>query len=277
MENEMAVATEVRYDLSMAREPKQVIAEAMNAAKSLQTIIKQKTKPVIFNGDQYIEFEDWQVLGRFYGVTAKIISTEYIDIGGTKGFLARAEAVDSAGRVISAAEAMCLNDEDKWSTRPKYEWKDGKKEKVGDVAVPLFQLRSMAQTRAAAKSLRNVLAWVVVMAGFKPSVAEEMTGDENGEPARKPIEQPKSKTTAGDIVTFIPADVEVRNGEKDGKPWTKYGIKAPDGKVYGTFDENFGNLAQDSTKDKLEITIAFKFDATGKYRNVLTLTPAANQ
>jgi hypothetical protein len=62
------------------------------------------------------------------------------------------------GRVISAAEAMCMRDEPKWTSKPE------------------FQLRSMAQTRASAKALRNVLAWVVVMAGLKPTPAEEMDG-----------------------------------------------------------------------------------------------------
>jgi len=32
----------------------------------------------------------------------------------------------------------------------------------------------MAQTRACAKALRNVLAWVVVLAGYAPTPAEEM-------------------------------------------------------------------------------------------------------
>lgn len=199
MENE--IVADVRYDLSVARDPKQVIAEAMGAAKALQSIIKQKTKPVKFNGEQYIEFEDWQVLGKFYGVTAKIVSTETINIDGVKGFLARAEAIDTTGRIVSAAEAMCLNDEEKWSTRAKYEYQGGERVKIGDVAVPLFQLRSMAQTRAAAKALRNVLAWVVVMAGFRPNVAEEMTGDEGTPPAKEPIKPAEKKPEAGDVIS----------------------------------------------------------------------------
>lgn len=273
MEQDMVAINEVRYDLAMARDPNQVLAEAMTAAKAMQSVIKQKSKPVIFGGEQYVEFEDWQVLGRFYGVTAKIVSTEYIDINGTKGFVARAEAIDATGRVVSAAEAMCLNDEDKWSTRTKYEWKDGKKEKVGEVAVPLFQLRSMAQTRACAKALRNILAWVVVMAGFRPSVAEEMTGDEHA-PAREPIKQPQPKSEpSDDIATFTPVSVEVRHGEKDGKSWTKYGINSPDGKTYGTFDENYGNMAQDAAKSGAKITVGYKLDKTGKYLNVIKVFP----
>jgi len=34
----------------------------------------------------------------------------------------------------------------------------------------------MAQTRACAKALRNVLAWVVVLAGYRATPAEEMQG-----------------------------------------------------------------------------------------------------
>ena len=171
-------------NLGLARNPEAVLAEARTAATALQKVLAGKRKPVMMNGEQYLEFEDWQTVGRFYGVTVKVASTTYAEFGGVKGFEARAEVLDRNGLVISAAEAMCLNDEDKWSTRAKYEWKtiSGQrvKEKVGEEQVPMFQLRSMAQTRACAKALRNVLAWVVVLAGYKPTPAEEMTGTEHG-------------------------------------------------------------------------------------------------
>jgi hypothetical protein len=171
------VGSEVKYDLAVARDPNKVLAEATIAAKALKDVISKKAKPVMFNGEQYLEFEDWQTVAKFYGVTAKITSTEYVEIGGAKGFLARAEALlINNGMVISGAEAMCLNDEDKWTSRTKYEWKNGVKTKVGEVPVPMFQLRSMAQTRACAKCLRNILAWVVVLAGYKTTPAEEMDG-----------------------------------------------------------------------------------------------------
>jgi hypothetical protein len=221
MENEGAVvpAGEVRYDLSVARSPQQVVAEAMNAAKALAVIIKQKPKPIIMNGEQYLEFEDWQTCGKFYGVTSKVVSTEHIEIGGAKGFLAKAEAIlVSSGVAVSAAEAMCMNDEDKWSTRTKYDYKDGKREAVGTVPVPMFQLRSMAQTRACAKALRNVLAWVVVMAGFKPNVAEEMIGNEaegSGPPPEPP--RPKAAQSADGVISEAQAKRFYAIGKSAGK------------------------------------------------------------
>lgn len=176
MENEVVVASEVKYDLTLARAPKQVLAEAQEAAKALQTVVSGRKNAVKFNGKQYLTFEDWQTCGRFYGVTAKIVSTEPVEMDGVKGFIARAEAINTqTGAVVSAAESMCMNDEPNWAKKP------------------LFQLRSMAQTRAAAKSLRNCLAWVVVLAGYEPSVAEEMTGDEEAnQPAAAPIAGPKA-------------------------------------------------------------------------------------
>lgn len=174
-----------RSDLSVARDPAAVVEEARKAAQVLKDVISKKDKIVKFNNEQYLEFEDWQTVGKFYGVTAKVTETKFIDYGGVQGFEAKAVAVlISNGVEVSAAEAMCLNDEDNWSMRAEYDWQPdetGKRQKVkiGERPVPLFQLRSMAQTRACAKALRNVLAWVVVLAGYKPNVAEEMTGNES--------------------------------------------------------------------------------------------------
>ncbi len=218
--NDLEVAQ--NHDFAMTRPPAMVLAEAKKAADALQQIIKGKKDPVKFNGQQYIEFEDWQVLGKFYGITTKVVSTTPVEFGDVRGFEARAVAVDNrTGIEVSAADAMCLNDEDKWSSRTKYKYEDeldaagnriwvndpkakngkgyykSKKVADGTVQVPMFQLRSMAQTRACAKALRNVLAWVVVLAGYKPSVAEEMTGDEEtGKPAPETIAQPQRKSEA---------------------------------------------------------------------------------
>lgn len=168
-------------NLSVGRPPEVVLKEAKETAQALQKVLRAKAKPVIINKKQYLEFEDWQTLARFYGVTAKVTYTAPIQIGNAVGFEARAVALDTrTGLEISAADAMCLNDEEKWGKRAKFEWKTvaGKnvREKVGEEQVPMFQLRSMAQTRACAKALRNVLAWVVVLAGFAPTPAEEMDG-----------------------------------------------------------------------------------------------------
>lgn len=173
------------------RKPELVLEEAREASVALKRVIEAKPRKVILNGEQYLEFEDWQTVGRFYGITPRIVRTASIEIGDVRGFEAVAEAVHVAtGRVVSSADAMCLTDEDKWRVRPKYEWRQqagGRRNRVqtGEEPVPLFQLRSMAQTRAAAKAMRNALAWVVVLAGYRPTPAEEIDGAGGG-PAHEP-------------------------------------------------------------------------------------------
>ena len=58
----------------------------------------------------------------------------------------------------------------------------------------------MAQTRAQAKALRNVLAWVVVMAGYAPTPAEEMDGAARGNSA---VAQPQRKSAKFEKSDFI--------------------------------------------------------------------------
>ncbi len=316
MNNAMTVY-DATGDIQVSRPPEQVLEEARRAATVLTAVLKSKPNKVMMNGEQYLEFEDWQTVARFYGLTAKVKETEFLDYGGVKGFLAKAVAVRADGMEISAAEAMCMNDEEKWSSRPKYGYlyvlKDGtkqeeepptdqmvwvdnpkkpgkkipKKERValGEVCVPLFQLRSMAQTRACAKALRNVLAWVVVLAGYKPTVAEEMTGDEETEPDKPPLKEPgkkpeekktdsagkKTDSTEQDI-TVILSDVSGRDGEKtvkgkDGKekkePYTIYTLTDESGVKYATFSDTFADLARTAKEAGAAVKITFTVGTYG--------------
>lgn len=169
-------STEVGFALT----PSEQLANAAIAAKALKEVIANKPKPVIFNGEQYLEFDDWQTCGQFYGYTVKTGEAEMAEIDGVKGAKAHADLIDlRTGLVVGGAEAYCMRDEENWNKRPKYEWQgegdNRKRVKIGDEVVPWFQLASMAQTRAGSKAFRNRLAWVVVLAGFKATPAEEMT------------------------------------------------------------------------------------------------------
>ena len=162
-----------RYDetldgLTQWRPPETVLAEAKQAADALTRVISLKKNPVKFNNETYLEFEDWQTCAKFYGVTAKVEKTAFVQYGNVSGFEATAVAIDRNGMEISRAESLCLNDEANWGMVPQYEWKDeldehgkkiwiapkdgkkgyykGQRVQVGEVAKPLFQLKSMAQT-----------------------------------------------------------------------------------------------------------------------------------
>jgi hypothetical protein len=149
-------------DLTVATiSPKIVLKEAIEAARSLKSLLAKKAKPVIINNQQYLQFEDWSTLGQFFKITARVTSTNYVSRNIKNeiiwGFEATADAVHiPTGAIISSATAECMSDEPNWKDKPS------------------FQLRSMAQTRACAKALRNCLSWVAVLAGYQPTPAEEV-------------------------------------------------------------------------------------------------------
>ena len=256
MQNEMTVY-EANQDITVYRPPEMVLAEAQKAAQSLAKVVGGKKKPVIMNGEQYLEFEDWQTVGRFYGVTAKVVSTTFIQYDQVQGFEARAVALRADGAEISAAESMCLNDEPNWKSKP------------------LFQLRSMAQTRACAKALRNVLAWVVVLAGYKATPAEEMTGNEFkskapiAEPQKKANGEQKPAAESSNTVTAQVKAIFQKPGEKNGKKFIKYTIVDGADVRYGTFSDTIATDAKKAQESGAKVKIGFN---VGQYGNdIVTL------
>jgi len=153
----------VTQGTQMIEAPLATVTRAKEAAVAMQGVIASKPKPVVIRGEQYLEYEDWQLLGQFYGVAAQTGDAQPVEINGVRGAKASAQLYDIHTGVIlggTGAEAYCMEDEERWSERP---W---------------HQLASMAQTRAGAKALRNRFAWVVVLAGYRPTPAEEIQSDD---------------------------------------------------------------------------------------------------
>lgn len=131
---------------------------AHESARFLVDIIKQNHWSKKLGGQsEHIQYEGWQTAGKFYGYTVKTGDVESVEIAGVQGFKAYATVVnETTGVVVGGAEAYCMRDE--------YNWK----------AKPVFQLASMAQTRAGSKALRQILGFVVALAGYSPTPAEEV-------------------------------------------------------------------------------------------------------
>ncbi len=220
MEN-LAKAPHIEGGLVVLGNPKHMLKQAQEVADLLMEVVAKQNLFMKIGKSTHIYVTAWQFLAHFYGISAKVTSVEpYIDeMTGAAGFKATADAIMmTTGMVISSGSAICLNTEANWSTRPKYEWKSvpgvgNTKVQVGEEHVPSFQLYSMASTRAVGKVLSNVLRFVVMLAGFDPTPAEEMTGNErtaddhdqrhpsertNGkEPERKSEQQAQSQPSTG--------------------------------------------------------------------------------
>src|SRR3990167_2338734 len=151
---------EEKHELAASeiKNPGGVVDYGSRVAAMLQDIVSKKKKKVVINNEQYLEFEDWQTVAKFYNVSATVEWVKPLcskDGSEIIGYEARANAIRRDGSVVSSAESMCLKTEKLWTNKE------------------IFQVRSMAQTRACAKSLRNVFSWVVVLAGYQSNVAEE--------------------------------------------------------------------------------------------------------
>ncbi len=127
-------------------------------------------------------FGAWQTLGRFFGSTVGIEWTQpLIDAKGSLlGYEARA-IVYQNGQIISSAEANCMKTEKRWGTAEEY------------------AIKSMAQTRASAKALRNAFGWVAELAGYESTPAEEMDGVFDRSPVSS---RAKATSTSDDEITY---------------------------------------------------------------------------
>jgi len=168
MTTEIAIAEHALPTAVSAQDFALRMEEATAKAKILTNVIAAQSDKYVVRaqGQEFLRYEAWATLGQGYGYTAGVESYENIyDTDGhtVLGVEAYAMLRDSMGTQIGGAPARCMFDEPSWSNKP------------------LPQLASMAGTRAASKAFRIGLSWVVVLAGYNPTPAEEFERDASGE------------------------------------------------------------------------------------------------
>jgi hypothetical protein len=151
-------------------DPSEVVEAARRAAAPLVDVIRQQKLSVKIGPSEHVRVEGWTLLGSMLGVFPVCVWTRQME----DGWEARVEARTRAGEIVGAAEAECLRSEKTWANRDDY------------------ALRSMAQTRATSKALRQPLGFVMQLAGFNPTPAEEMPSSA-GEPRAKVPAAPRGK------------------------------------------------------------------------------------
>lgn len=143
-----------------ASSPAALVSGAAELASQLAIVIKKQNLATVIKGKQFVNVEGWTTLATMLGVTAREVCT--VELEGV--YIATVELVRmSDGACISRASAECgASDElDKngkpiWSSRPRY------------------ARRSMAQTRATGKACRLAFSWIMSLAGYEVTPAEEM-------------------------------------------------------------------------------------------------------
>jgi hypothetical protein len=159
--SEVAVREEVEHERSTevtlfgSTEPTEVIARASEIASALADVIGKQKLYVGIQGKNHVLVEGWTVLGSMVGVFPVLESCEAVTIDGVDGFVATVAAQTINGNVVGKASAFCMRNEKRWAKADTY------------------AVASMAQTRATSKALRIPLGFVMSLAGYEATPAEE--------------------------------------------------------------------------------------------------------
>jgi hypothetical protein len=195
---------EVTLGVVRASGPRELVLAATEVANALAGVIDSKKLYNSISGRRYVRVEGWTTLAAMLGCLPREVSVSRQENGTYEATVELARMAD--GMVLTRASAECGMDEPTWAKRADY------------------ARRSMAVTRATSKACRIAFSWVMVLAGYEVTPAEEIP-KEDDEPTTRveltPVtdadrklvleEAAKAGLTKGDFPAFYQ--------EVTGRPW----------------------------------------------------------
>ena len=178
MESKEIVPVDRGVVCSQNIDPSDVLIKGIEQANKLKKVIEEQGLARHFGGSsKHVDLEGWQIAAAFDQASCKIVHESVRPVvvrGEIVGFKAYAEVYDKHGKVVSAQEGYCMRSEPNWARKPD------------------FALIGMAQTRAQSRALRGRYAWIMKIAGYESTPAEEMEGvDESEMFAPEPTSRPQ--------------------------------------------------------------------------------------
>lgn len=148
--------------------------DVLDFANELKSLIVKNDLYTDIKGKNYVNVEGWQIAGAFTGLYPVVEVVENLSRDGV-GYKYRAEVSlrDKEGNKVGYGVATCSNKE------------------PGKGSFEEYAIASMAQTRAVGKAFRLRIGWLLKVAGYETTPAEEMNFKED-EP--KPIAFTKNNT-----------------------------------------------------------------------------------
>jgi len=150
----------VTLGVVQARAPAELVAAATAVADALAGMIKDRKLYSNISGRRYVRCEGWTTLAAMLGVTPHEVQVTEQD-GVFTAIVELRRLVDGQPIARASAECGAPDELDRggkalWSARPRY------------------ARRSMALTRATAKACRLAFSWVMTLAGYEATPAEEI-------------------------------------------------------------------------------------------------------
>lgn len=162
--------------LAVQDEPEKALMIAQKYTKVLVDIIEAQKLYSLIQNRKYIRVEGWTALAGLVGVFPYTIYSKRLDRGRYEiAYEAKVELRNRSGQAISSAEAICSNQEKGKDDQPEY------------------AIKSMAITRATGKACRLAFSWIIALAGYETTPAEEMDGISPSSPPSTPPPNRKPK------------------------------------------------------------------------------------
>lgn len=240
--------------------PELMMQKAARCATVIADVIENRKMFTIIGQGKHVRVEGWQTLGAMVGVFPVVEWTRRLE----NGWEARVKAVTRNGEVVGAAESQCLNTERNWANKEDH------------------CLRSMAQTRATSKALAMPLRFVIALAGYEGTPAEEMpVGGGAADAAfanaaarkqQSRVQQPgesaaPSQPAAGNAApaeglkewTGKVTRITMREGtNKNNKPYKLYTIFAEGGLEFKSFSDTHAADAKYAQAEGHAVTIKYR-------------------
>lgn len=210
-----AIAIRAQAEYIDRPHPRMVIQQATEEADVLAEVIERQKLYSMIQGKKFVKCEGWVTLATLRGCLPREVGVTEMPEG---RYIAEVELVRmSDGMVLSRSSAECGGPEDSvWTKRPPN------------------ARRSMAITRASGKVCRIAFSWVMALAGYEVTPAEEMD-DSGGQQPPRGVPAPAPSGTPiwrGKLVK-----AEMKHGEKNGKQWVLHTFTGNDGRKFITFSD----------------------------------------
>lgn len=148
--SQTAVAAPNIFDLG----PSQMLTHATAVADVLKDVIRKQRLTSNIQGKDYVRVEGWATLGSILGILPREVSVTELPDGSYEAVVELYSV--KTGKVVGQGSALCGIDEKRWGNAER------------------FARRSMAITRATGKAYRLGLSWIMSLAGYETTPAEEM-------------------------------------------------------------------------------------------------------
>ncbi len=162
-ENAIVISEAVQLGIIQTASPQDVVNKASEIATAVSKVVENKKLYTIIRGRKYVHVEGWTTMGALLGVTPREVECHRLEDG---GYVGTVELVRGDGVIIGRASAMVGMDEK--DSKGNITW--GKRDE--------YARYSFALTRATGKAYRLAYSWIMQLAGYAPTPAEEMNPDD---------------------------------------------------------------------------------------------------